>query len=66
MPSGGSQLDGLQYKLTQGNERYSSARTKKIIEKENPGTRKETPKGETNNCYGDAAGKVEINPMAGA
>ena len=43
---GGSQLGSLQYKLTQGNESYSCASTKKIIEKEMPGMRREMPKGE--------------------
>ena len=39
-----SQLDGLQYELTQGNEEYSSERTKEIIEQAMPGMRKETPR----------------------
>ena len=42
---GESQLEGLQYKLTQCNERCISARNKKITEKEMPWIRKAIQKG---------------------
>ena len=43
-----SQLEGHQYKLTRGDERYGSARTRKIMEKETQGMREEISKGGTN------------------
>ena len=52
-----SQVTGSQYKLMQGNGKYSRERSKEIIEREMPGARKEIPKAETSNCYGDAAGR---------
>ena len=48
---GGSQLTGLQYKLMQGIGKYSSERTKKIVEQEMPAMRKEIPKAENSSCY---------------
>ena len=47
-----SQLENIQYKLSQRNEIYSKARTKKIIELEMPGMRKEIPKGGLINVTG--------------
>ena len=47
-----SQLTGLQYKLTQWGGKYSSGRTKKIIEPEIHGMREAIPKAETDNFYG--------------
>ena len=58
---GESRLAGTQYNLNQGNGRYSSARTKKIIAHEMLGMRKEIQKEDTNKCYGVAARRVETN-----
>ena len=54
----GSQSAGSQYKLAQGDGRYSSGRSETIIEREMPGARREIPKGETGNCYGDSAWRM--------
>ena len=37
--------------------------SEKILENEMPGMRKEIPKEETNNKYGDAARKIEIEAV---
>ena len=37
--------------------------SEKILENEMPGMRKEIPKEETNNKYGDAARKIEIGAI---
>ena len=60
-----SQLTCLQYKLTQGNGKYGNGDAQKIIDQDMPGMRTDIPKGETNNCYGGAARRVEINDMGG-
>ena len=59
----GKQLTGRQYKLTQGNGKYSSERTKGIIGEEIPGMRQEIPKEGTGNCFGDAATRVRIKAL---
>ena len=58
-----NQLGSPKYKLNIGNGKFSRERRKKILGKEMAGIRKETPKKETYNWYGDAAWPVEIKSL---
>ena len=57
------QLAALRFKTQMGSKNLPIAKSEEISENLMPGIRKETPKEETYNKYGDSAMKIEIEAI---
>ena len=57
------QLEAWQFLTKSGNSNLPCSKSEEISENEMPGMRKEIPKEETRNKYGDAAREIEIDAI---
>ena len=57
------QLEALRYKLKAKNHNFPREKSEQILENEMPGMRKAIPKEETQNKYGGASRRIEIEAI---
>ena len=60
------QLDAMRFKMKSKNSNLPSSKIEEISESDMQGTRKEIPKEETYNKYGDMARTIEIDEIENA